>query len=123
MYAEGGRSRTGELGEPKPGVGRLALESGVPVVPVAIHGSQRVRGWKRLQLPEGHGPVRRADHLPGRRPTPTREQQQEVASEVFDRVRAMYAALEEQGRRGVIKALREGLPAPPPTPRSAPQLA
>ena len=43
MYAEGGRSRTGRLGEAKPGVGRLALESGVPVVPVAIHGSQGVR--------------------------------------------------------------------------------
>ena len=39
MYAEGGRSRTGKLGEPKTGIGRLALESGVPVVPVAIHGS------------------------------------------------------------------------------------
>ena len=39
MYAEGGRSRTGGLGEPRPGVGRIALESGVPVVPVAIHGS------------------------------------------------------------------------------------
>ena len=51
MYAEGGRSRTGGLGEPKPGVGRLALESGVPVVPVAIHGSQGVRGWKRLSFP------------------------------------------------------------------------
>ena len=40
MYAEGGRSRTGKLGEPKPGVGRLALEAGVPVVPVAIEGSR-----------------------------------------------------------------------------------
>ena len=29
MYAEGGRSRTGGLGEPKPGIGRIALESGV----------------------------------------------------------------------------------------------
>ena len=27
MYAEGGRSRTSKLGEPKPGLGRLALES------------------------------------------------------------------------------------------------
>ena len=41
IYAEGGRSRSGELGDPKPGVGRLALESGAPVVPVAIHGSER----------------------------------------------------------------------------------
>src|SRR5689334_21715027 len=37
IYCEGGRSRTGELGEARPGVGRAALESGVPVVPVAIH--------------------------------------------------------------------------------------
>src|SRR3954466_1096307 len=43
MYCEGGRSRTGELSErPKPGIGRLALESGAPVVPVAIHGSSKV---------------------------------------------------------------------------------
>ena len=52
IYAEGGRSRTGSLGEAKPGVGRLALESGVPVVPVAIHGSQGVRRWKRLEFPK-----------------------------------------------------------------------
>src|SRR5205807_6954595 len=54
MYCEGGRSRTGELADrPKPGIGRLALESGATVVPVAIHGSQRVRNWKRLRVPQG----------------------------------------------------------------------
>ena len=52
VYAEGGRSRSGELGEPKPGIGRIALESGVPIVPVAIHGSAGVRGWKRLRFPK-----------------------------------------------------------------------
>ena len=52
MYAEGGRSRTGDLGEAKPGVGRLALESGVPVVPVAIHGSLGVRKWRKLRFPK-----------------------------------------------------------------------
>ena len=53
MYCEGGRSRTGELSEkPKRGIGRLALESGAPVVPVAIHGSSQVRNWKRLQFPK-----------------------------------------------------------------------
>ena len=52
MYAEGGRSRTGDLGEPKRGIGKIALESGVPVVPVAIHGSAHVRGWRRLQFPK-----------------------------------------------------------------------
>ncbi len=52
VYAEGGRSRSGELGEPKPGIGRIALESGVPIVPVAIHGSAGVRRWKRLRFPK-----------------------------------------------------------------------
>src|SRR5687767_2676119 len=52
MYAEGGRSRTGELGEAKPGVGRLALETGAPVVPSAIVGTERARNWKRLQFPK-----------------------------------------------------------------------
>ena len=52
MYCEGGRSRTGELGEAKPGIGRLALESGAPVVPVGAGGSERVRNWKRLQFPK-----------------------------------------------------------------------
>ena len=52
VYAEGGRSRSGELGEPKAGIGRMALESGAPVVPVAIHGSASVRRWKRFTFPK-----------------------------------------------------------------------
>ena len=107
IYAEGGRSRSGGLGEPKPGVGRLALESGAPVVPVAIHGSRNVRAWKRLRFPKvtvQYGePVSFASVE-----SPTRAQQMECAREVFDRVKAMYTALEEQGRRGVIRTLRAG---------------
>ena len=54
MYCEGGRSRTGQLADTaKPGIGRLALESGAPVVPLAILGSHQVRNWKRLHVPEG----------------------------------------------------------------------
>jgi 1-acyl-sn-glycerol-3-phosphate acyltransferase len=46
IFPEGTRIRTGSLGKPKRGVGRLALESGAPVVPVAITGSERARrGW------------------------------------------------------------------------------
>src|SRR6478672_13400487 len=52
VYAEGGRSRSGELGEPKAGIGRIALESGAPVVPVAIYGSASVRRWKRFRFPK-----------------------------------------------------------------------
>ena len=47
MFPEGTRVRPGTLGEPKRGVGRIALESGVPVVPVAVLGTEDVRrGWR-----------------------------------------------------------------------------
>ncbi len=107
IYAEGGRSRTGKLGEAKPGLGRLALESGVPVVPVAIHGSQSVRAWKRLVFPKvtiQYGESLSFDRVA----EPTREQQLAASEQVFDRVKAMYGVLDERGRRGAIEALREG---------------
>jgi glycerol-3-phosphate dehydrogenase (NAD(P)+) len=47
MFPEGTRTRPGALGRPKRGVGRLALESGAPVVPVATFGTEDVRkGWR-----------------------------------------------------------------------------
>jgi 1-acyl-sn-glycerol-3-phosphate acyltransferase len=47
IFPEGTRHRHGPLGRPKRGVGRLALETGAPVVPIAVMGSDRARrGWK-----------------------------------------------------------------------------
>src|SRR3954471_17935037 len=47
IFPEGTRIRKGGLGRPKRGVGRLALETGAPVVPIAIMGSDRARrGFK-----------------------------------------------------------------------------
>jgi glycerol-3-phosphate dehydrogenase (NAD(P)+) len=47
VFPEGTRTRPGPLGRPKRGIGRLALETGAPVVPVAIIGSEAVRkGWR-----------------------------------------------------------------------------
>jgi glycerol-3-phosphate dehydrogenase len=43
IFPEGTRIRRGALRQPKRGVGRLALEAGVPVVPIAVHGSDRAR--------------------------------------------------------------------------------
>jgi 1-acyl-sn-glycerol-3-phosphate acyltransferase len=94
IYPEGGRSRDGRIAEhARAGVGRLALESGAPVVPVAIHGSEHARNWKRLQFPRvqvRYGePLRfeRVEHS-------SHEAQQAVADEVLDAVRGLYASLE-----------------------------
>ena len=94
MYSEGGRSRTGQLSErPKRGIGRLALESGVTVVPVAIHGSSHVRNWRRLQFPKvvvQYGDPIRWTAVP----EPSKDQQQAAADEIFARIRALYDELD-----------------------------
>jgi glycerol-3-phosphate dehydrogenase (NAD(P)+) len=47
IFPEGTRIRPGALGRAKRGVGRLALETGAPVVPIAVHGTEAVRrGWR-----------------------------------------------------------------------------
>jgi 1-acyl-sn-glycerol-3-phosphate acyltransferase len=106
MYCEGGRSRTGKLSErARPGIGRLALESGAIIVPVAIHGSSKVRNWKRLQFPKvtiQFGEPLRYDAIA----EPTRDQQQAVADQIFEEITELYTGLDQHGRAGVIARLR-----------------
>ncbi|HEX8714858.1 MAG TPA: lysophospholipid acyltransferase family protein [Solirubrobacteraceae bacterium] len=106
MYCEGGRSRTGKLAEQaKRGIGRLALESGAPVVPIAIFGSSHVRNWKRLQFPRvtvQYGEPIRWERVENA----TREQQQAVADEILVEIRRLYAGLHDHGRKGVRERLR-----------------
>jgi 1-acyl-sn-glycerol-3-phosphate acyltransferase len=105
MYGEGGRSRSKRLGEPKPGVGRLALESGVPVVPVAIHGSENVREFRRLRFPKVTVQFGEPVSFPAVE-QPTREQSQETAEKIFSRVRGMHESLQRHGRKGVLARRR-----------------
>jgi 1-acyl-sn-glycerol-3-phosphate acyltransferase len=105
MYAEAGRSRTGELGKPRHGLGRLALETGVPVVPAAIAGTERVRNWKRLQFPQvtaQFAPPLQFEAVEH----PTREQAQAASEIVFERVRALHGRLQSQGHRSAARAAR-----------------
>jgi 1-acyl-sn-glycerol-3-phosphate acyltransferase len=106
MYCEGGRSRSGKVSDKaKPGLGRLLLETGAPVVPIAIFGSSRVRNWKRLQFPkvtiQFGEPIRweRVEH-------PTREQQQAVADAVLSEIRTLYSGLHEHGRKAISRRVR-----------------
>jgi 1-acyl-sn-glycerol-3-phosphate acyltransferase len=107
MYCEGGRSRNGQLAaEARPGIGRLALESGAPVVPVAILGSYQVRNWKRLQFPRvtvGYGEPFRFPVVP----RPSREQQQEAADYILERIREKHSELQRLGHRAARRAGRQ----------------
>lgn len=108
MYCEGGRSRTGELAaSAKPGIGRLALESGAPVVPVAILGSHQARNWRRGRLPK----VIIRYGVPLRFPIeaePSREHQQEAADIILERIRTIHSEMASLGPRGSLRAARRG---------------
>lgn len=95
VYCEGGRSRTGKLAErAKPGIGRIALETGAPVVPVAISGSQLARNWTRLRFPRvtvRYGEAMRWEQVA----EPTREQQQAVADAIFAEIVRLHDSLGE----------------------------
>jgi 1-acyl-sn-glycerol-3-phosphate acyltransferase len=106
MYCEGGRSRNGQVAtEARPGIGRLALESGAPVVPVAILGSHQVRNWKRMQFPRvtvSYGRPLRWEPIA----EPTRDQQQQAADLILERIRGLHDELERLGHRAARRAAR-----------------
>jgi 1-acyl-sn-glycerol-3-phosphate acyltransferase len=112
MYCEGGRSRSGELAEQaKPGIGRLALQSGVPVVPVAILGSYQVRNWKKLHFPKvtvQYGEPFRFE----RNDDPPRDAQQEAADEIFARIKTLHLELQRLGHKQALKRARSERSAP-----------
>ena len=106
MYCEGGRSRTGRISDTaKPGIGRLVLDTGAKVVPVAIFGTQRARNWKRFQFPKvtvQYGEAMSFETVADS----TREQQQAVADEVLAAIKDVYGGLETHGRRGIVQRVR-----------------
>jgi 1-acyl-sn-glycerol-3-phosphate acyltransferase len=100
VFPEGTRSRDGVLAAPEPGVGLLALRSQAPILPVAILGSERVRGVAtvvaRPRLVVRCGPVWRPEStFSGARAY------REVADEVMMRIAALLPA----ERRGVHDGL------------------
>jgi 1-acyl-sn-glycerol-3-phosphate acyltransferase len=50
IFPEGTRSKTGEMGEFKAGSFKLAVKSGVPIVPIAIKGSFDIMGKESLLI-------------------------------------------------------------------------
>jgi 1-acyl-sn-glycerol-3-phosphate acyltransferase len=79
------------------------------VVPVAILGSYQVRNWKRLQFPKvtiQFGDPFRFEVIEH----PDRDEQQQAADLIFDRIKALHAELQRVGHRGALRAARRGAP-------------
>lgn len=115
LYAEGGRSRSYYPTEAKRGSGQLALTTGVPVVPVAIYGSQFLRDVKRRGFPKVT--VRYGRPLQfSQVEDPSKEQQLLAAQEIFRRVTEMWwemdAELEPKWRRAERERTGEEVPRP-----------
>lgn len=102
MFPEGTRSRDGGLGRAWPGTALLALQAQVPILPLAIAGSERVTGpWVLLKRPVISIRIGEPFYLPQGRP---RAQEVQAGTEVIMR---RIADLLPPGCRGVY-AQEEG---------------
>jgi 1-acyl-sn-glycerol-3-phosphate acyltransferase len=87
ILPEGGRSNDGRLQRFKTGFVALAVETGLPVVPVVLHGVHRV--WSRKRFPTLSAREIEVDVLP---PVDTRSWRMEKRREHAADVRALFAA-------------------------------
>jgi 1-acyl-sn-glycerol-3-phosphate acyltransferase len=86
VFPEGTRSIDGRLGRFKGGIFLMAIEAGLPVVPVAIDGSRFVMRKGRLMTCPGHVTMRVLE------PVPTAGLSREAARELSERVRQAVAS-------------------------------
>jgi 1-acyl-sn-glycerol-3-phosphate acyltransferase len=64
IFPEGTRSTTGQMGPFKSGGFHLALEAGVPILPVSISGSQRITPKGSLRIESGRIKIRYGKAIP-----------------------------------------------------------
>jgi 1-acyl-sn-glycerol-3-phosphate acyltransferase len=89
VYAEGGRSADGRVGRFKAGSFLLAIEAGLPIVPIAVLGTRRVMPKGRLRTEPAdvhlivHDPIQ-----PPALPDPTIRDARALAAQVHDIVAA-----------------------------------
>jgi 1-acyl-sn-glycerol-3-phosphate acyltransferase len=90
VYPEGSRSPDGHLREPQAGVGFLARHGGVPVIPVAVWGTEKVLPTGSRRIHRGHVHVRYGPPvvLPGAG-VAARTDNRAVAAAIMDAVSAM----------------------------------
>jgi 1-acyl-sn-glycerol-3-phosphate acyltransferase len=90
VYPEGSRSPDGRLREPQAGVGFLARHAGVPVIPVAVWGTEKVipRGTTRIHRADVHVHYGPPMTLPAGGATP-RADNRAVAAAIMEAISTM----------------------------------
>ena len=96
MFVEGTRQRSGVPGRVQPGAAMVALNEDVPVIPIAVHGSQRWQPGNFAPVSAAWGEPFRFDGLP-----PGGKGYREASEEIGRRIRVLWewlVELHEQGR-------------------------
>jgi 1-acyl-sn-glycerol-3-phosphate acyltransferase len=109
LFVEGTRQKTGVPGEAKPGAAMVAILEGVPVVPAAIHGSQRWAWGKWPPISVAFGEPMRFDEFP-RNSKGYRQATDEVEAEIR-RLWEFLVHMHELGRPRAVPPRREHVPA------------
>ncbi len=81
MFPEGTRSKDGNFGRARPGVGMLACLSQVPVVPVRIRNSDRKDKWQPVTITIG-GPIKPPAHY-------TKDDYQRFSERILDEIKKL----------------------------------
>jgi 1-acyl-sn-glycerol-3-phosphate acyltransferase len=98
VFPEGTRSRTGMMGKFKGGSIMLAMQAGLPIVPISVIGSRHV--MKKGELTTRPGYVRLIVHAPIE-PAASAEPSVQQVRELADRVREVIRpAVEAEASRG-----------------------
>jgi 1-acyl-sn-glycerol-3-phosphate acyltransferase len=110
LFVEGTRQHDGMPGEAKPGAAMVAIQEGVPVVPVAIYGSPAWTPRNRAPVSLSWGEPMRFAHLP-RNSKGYKEASREIETEIR-RQWDFLARMHELGRpRDATPPRREQVPA------------
>ena len=103
LFPEGSRMRDGQLHPPRPGVGMMAVNANVPIVPCYVSGSNRPRRWwyrgARVRISFGH--ARAWQEFAGEGDaTPGRALYQRVGAGVMREIAALKSDQEQSASRG-----------------------
>jgi 1-acyl-sn-glycerol-3-phosphate acyltransferase len=106
MFPEGTRMRDGELHPARPGVGMMAVNANVPIVPCFISGSNRPGRWltRKSRVRIWFGPARKWQDLagPGTDLTPGRALYQQVGDAVMREIGRLKADQVNMASRGAV---------------------